>query len=186
MKKFVIVLFFLNIFLPWQLALANDPAIPRVYEIFAEQNSTADAGGVRFKSDFTDEPNVLLGSSFSRINSSTRDLAKGNRKTIFPVYIFIQFKPELFINPYFEAGADVGDLLTRNFNQNTDNGTNPEPAEPVDTYFALGIEFKHKHFGISAYYKEYDLEYWNSVNSTTYVRQINILKMTGLSLSYNF
>ena len=186
MMKFMTVLIFAITILPWQLAIANDSAIPQVYEISVEQSPSAIAGGIRFKSDFSEEPYITLGSSFNSISSKTKALAQANRKTIFPVYIFVQLKPKLLINPFFEAGVDVGDFLKRHVAQSNNDHTNREPAEPVDTYFALGLEFIHNHFGFSLYYKEYDLEYWQTITSTTYIKQINILKMMGLSASYNY
>lgn len=94
---------------------------------------------------------VYAGVSLNYINSSTA-ITYGDRKTIYPVYVFFGLKGPWKISPYIEGGIDLLDIVLDDLfsSDEKDSGVG------IDYYYALGLKFSvTNQFTVSVYAKEY-------------------------------
>jgi len=91
------------------------------------------------------------GLSLNYIESSTV-IQYSNRKTIYPLYIFMGFRAPWKLSPYIELGADLPEALIEDLFDNKDDALNQ-----IDYYYSAGLElFITDKFSLSLHAKKYN------------------------------
>lgn len=113
------------------------------------ENGTASSIAIAGGSDI-----IYGGISLNHIQSS-KVIQYGNRKEIYPIYVFFGFQAPWRIAPYIEAGFDLGDSLINDLYGNQDDDT-----DLVDHYYAGGLIYSVTDtLSFSVYAKKYKFEF---------------------------
>lgn len=95
------------------------------------------------------------GLSLNYITSSTV-IQYGNRKTIYPLYVFVGFKAPWKLSPFIEAGADLPEAIIEDLLDKLDDNEDKSASE-IDFYYSGGLEFSvTDRFSFSLYAKKYN------------------------------
>lgn len=119
------------------------------------------------------------GLSLNYITSSTV-IQRNNRKTIYPIYLFMGIKAPWKVSPYIEAGIDLPEALIDDLlDNNEENG-----GAQADYYFSGGLLFSAtKTLSISLYAKQYHFTFRENIYApTTKTDQLGY--GVGLSISF--
>ncbi len=98
---------------------------------------------------------IYAGLSLNYITSSTV-IQYDNRKTIYPLYVFVGVKAPWKLSPYIEAGADLPEAIIEDLLDELDDNENKSVSE-IDFYYSGGLEFSvTDRFSFSLYAKKYN------------------------------
>ncbi len=119
-----------------------------------------------------------VGLSLNRIDSS-RPIQWGDRKTIYPIYLYLGVKAPWRIAPYAELGIDLAEAMIDDLLDETAEG-----KSRTDTYLAGGLTFTYQDkLSLSLYAKQYNFIYQERSASPAITNRQSGL---GARLSYAF
>lgn len=124
------------------------------------ENGTASSLGIYAAAD---DFIFYSGLSLSYIHS-TKVIHRNNRKTIFPIYLFVGLKAPWKLSPYIEAAVDLPEAIIDDlFN------SGGEVEGQVDYYYSAGLTFAATdRFSFLLYAKKYNFKYRETFFSPTY------------------
>lgn len=122
---------------------------------------------------------VYGGVSLNYIHSSTA-ITYGDRKTIYPIYVFFGLKGPWKISPYIEGGIDLLDIVLDDLfsTEEKDSGVG------IDYYYAGGLKLSvTNEFTVSVYAKEYVFKFEEELTR----RQARLSPSSyGVGVSFHF
>lgn len=104
------------------------------------------------------------GFSLNRIASS-KIIQYGDRKTIYPIYVFFGIKAPWRLSPFIELGGDLGEMIIDSIFRDEDE---ENVINTIDYYYSAGLNFSiTDKFLLSLYAKKYNFLYEEYVDSTS-------------------